>query len=73
MRYLKVRRSGPIRGDISMPPSKTHSFRALILAALEQYVLVTRPQHSPGAYDILEPRPVLRGPADRHIARLRSI
>ena len=34
MRYLKVRRSGPIRGDISMPPSKTHSFRALILAAL---------------------------------------
>jgi 3-phosphoshikimate 1-carboxyvinyltransferase len=34
MRYLKVRRSGPLRGDISMPPSKTHSFRALILAAL---------------------------------------
>jgi 3-phosphoshikimate 1-carboxyvinyltransferase len=34
MRYLKVRRGGSIRGDISMPPSKTHSFRALILAAL---------------------------------------
>lgn len=34
MRYLKVRPSGPIRGEISMPPSKTHSFRALILAAL---------------------------------------
>jgi 3-phosphoshikimate 1-carboxyvinyltransferase len=34
MRYLKVRRSGPINGEISMPASKTHSFRALILAAL---------------------------------------
>jgi 3-phosphoshikimate 1-carboxyvinyltransferase len=34
MRYLKVHRSGPIRGEITMPPSKTHSFRALILAAL---------------------------------------
>lgn len=34
MLYLKVRRSGPIRGEISMPASKTHSFRALILASL---------------------------------------
>lgn len=34
MRFLKVHRSGPIRGEISMPPSKTHSFRALILASL---------------------------------------
>ena len=34
MRYLKVRRSGAIHGEISMPRSKTHSFRALILAAL---------------------------------------
>jgi 3-phosphoshikimate 1-carboxyvinyltransferase len=42
MRYLKVRRSGPIRGDISMPPSKTHSFRALILAALADGVSVIR-------------------------------
>ncbi len=42
MRYLKVRRSGPIRGDISMPPSKTHSFRALILAALADGTSVIR-------------------------------
>ncbi len=39
MLYLKVRRSGPIRGDISMPPSKTHSFRALILASLADGVV----------------------------------
>ncbi len=42
MRYLKVRRSGPIRGEISMPPSKTHSFRALILAALADGISVIR-------------------------------
>jgi 3-phosphoshikimate 1-carboxyvinyltransferase len=42
MRYLKVRRSGSIRGDISMPPSKTHSFRALILAALADGASVIR-------------------------------
>lgn len=42
MRYLKVRRSGSIRGDISMPPSKTHSFRALILAALADGTSVIR-------------------------------
>jgi len=42
MRYLKVRRSGPIRGDLSMPPSKTHSFRALILAALADGTSVIR-------------------------------
>ena len=42
MRYLKVRRSGPIRGEISMPPSKTHSFRALILAALADGVSIIR-------------------------------
>jgi 3-phosphoshikimate 1-carboxyvinyltransferase len=47
MRYLKVRRSGPIRGDISMPPSKTHSFRALILAALADGIsLIRRPKIS---------------------------
>ena len=34
MLYLKVRKSDSIKGMISMPPSKTHSFRALILAAL---------------------------------------
>lgn len=42
MRYLKVRRSGSIRGDISMPPSKTHSFRALILAGLADGISVIR-------------------------------
>ncbi len=42
MRYLKVRRSGTIRGDISMPPSKTHSFRALILAALADGTSIIR-------------------------------
>ncbi len=42
MRYLKVRRSGAIRGDISMPPSKTHSFRALVLAALADGTSVIR-------------------------------
>jgi 3-phosphoshikimate 1-carboxyvinyltransferase len=42
MRYLKVRPSGPIRGAISMPPSKTHSFRALILAALADGASVIR-------------------------------
>ena len=42
MRYLKVHRSGPIRGVISMPPSKTHSFRALILAALADGTSVIR-------------------------------
>lgn len=34
MRYLKVKPSPAIHGTISMPASKTHSFRALILAAL---------------------------------------
>lgn len=42
MRYLKVRPSGSIRGDISMPPSKTHSFRALVLAALADGISVIR-------------------------------
>ena len=47
MLYLKVRRSGPIRGDISMPPSKTHSFRALILASLADGVsMIRRPKIS---------------------------
>ena len=42
MRYLKVRPSGPIRGEISMPASKTHSFRALILASLADGVSMIR-------------------------------
>ena len=42
MRYLKVRRSGSIRGNISMPASKTHSFRALVLAALADGTSIIR-------------------------------
>lgn len=42
MRYLKVRKSGSIRGDISMPASKTHSFRALTLAALASGTSIIR-------------------------------
>lgn len=42
MRYLKVQPGGPIRGCISMPPSKTHSFRALILAALADGTSIIR-------------------------------
>lgn len=42
MLYLKARRSGPIRGQISMPASKTHSFRALILASLADGTSVIR-------------------------------
>lgn len=42
MRYLKVRPGGPIRGEITMPRSKTHSFRALILAALADGTSIIR-------------------------------
>lgn len=33
---LKIMKSGNLRGEVQMPRSKTHSFRALILAALAQ-------------------------------------
>ncbi len=47
MLYLKAQKSGSIRGEISMPPSKTHSFRALILASLaEGESLIRRPKIS---------------------------
>jgi len=42
MRYLIVRRSGGLRGEITMPRSKTHSFRALVLAALADGVSLIR-------------------------------
>ena len=42
MNYLEVQPSRAIRGVISMPPSKTHSFRALILAALADGVSTIR-------------------------------
>ena len=34
MQYLAVHRSSSLRGEVAMPRSKTHSFRALILASL---------------------------------------
>jgi 3-phosphoshikimate 1-carboxyvinyltransferase len=42
MLYLKVHKSDSIRGEISMPPSKTHSFRALILASLADGTSIIR-------------------------------
>lgn len=42
MLYLKAQPSRAIRGEISMPPSKTHSFRALILASLADGVSTIR-------------------------------
>lgn len=42
MKYLQVSRSQAIRGEISMPPSKTHSFRALVLASLADGVSTIR-------------------------------
>jgi 3-phosphoshikimate 1-carboxyvinyltransferase len=42
MLYLKVHKSDSIRGEISMPPSKTHSFRALILASLADGMSIIR-------------------------------
>ena len=42
MLYLKAQKSERIRGEISMPPSKTHSFRALILASLADGVSTIR-------------------------------
>src|SRR5437773_11618983 len=32
--FLKVTKSQYLQGEVRMPPSKTHSFRALILASL---------------------------------------
>lgn len=40
--FLKVRRSRDLRGEVHMPRSKTHSFRALILAALADGVSYVR-------------------------------
>ena len=40
--FLKVRRSRNLRGEVRMPRSKTHSFRALILASLAAGVSYVR-------------------------------
>jgi len=42
MKYLKVEKSEGIMGEVSMPPSKTHSFRALILASLADGTSIIR-------------------------------
>jgi len=48
MRFLKVKKSQNLTGTISMPASKTHSFRALVLGALADGTSVIRePKLSP--------------------------
>ncbi len=42
MKYLKVKKSQNLRGVISIPPSKVHSFRALVLGALADGISVIR-------------------------------
>lgn len=40
--HLRVKKSNHLKGDITMPRSKTHSFRALILAALADGISVIK-------------------------------
>src|SRR5258708_29937216 len=40
--FLKVTKSQSLRGEVRMPRSKTHSFRALILASLARGISVVR-------------------------------
>ncbi len=48
MKFLKVKKSSRLTGTISMPPSKTHSFRALTLAAIADGISIIRiPKLSP--------------------------
>ncbi|KKT48031.1 MAG: 3-phosphoshikimate 1-carboxyvinyltransferase [Candidatus Gottesmanbacteria bacterium GW2011_GWA2_44_17] len=48
MKYLKVKKSQKLTGTISMPPSKIHSFRALVLGSLADGVSIIRePKLSP--------------------------
>jgi len=48
MKFLKVKKSQNLKGTISMPASKTHSFRALVLGALADGVSIIRePKLSP--------------------------
>ncbi|NTU83876.1 MAG: 3-phosphoshikimate 1-carboxyvinyltransferase [Chloroflexales bacterium] len=42
MQYLKVNNSKSITGEVSIPPSKTHSFRALILASVAEGTSIIR-------------------------------
>lgn len=48
MKHLKVKKSQKLTGTISMPSSKTHSFRALVLGSLADSVSIIRePKLSP--------------------------
>lgn len=48
MKFLKVKKSQKLTGTISMPPSKTHSFRALVLGSIASGVSIIRePKLSP--------------------------
>lgn len=48
MKHLKVKKSQKLTGTISMPSSKTHSFRALVLGSLADGVSIIRePKLSP--------------------------
>ena len=48
MRFLKVKKSQNLTGTISMPASKTHSFRALVLGALaDGNSIIREPKLSP--------------------------
>ncbi|MFA5770106.1 MAG: 3-phosphoshikimate 1-carboxyvinyltransferase [Patescibacteria group bacterium] len=42
MKFLQVKKSQNLKGEISMPPSKTHSFRALVLGALANETSIIR-------------------------------
>lgn len=48
MKFLRVKKSQKLTGIISMPPSKTHSFRALVLGSIASGVSIIRePKLSP--------------------------
>ena len=48
MKFLKVKKSQNLTGTISMPASKTHSFRALVLGALaDGNSIIREPKLSP--------------------------
>ena len=42
MKFLKVKKSQNLKGAVSMPPSKTHSFRALVLGSLADGTSIIR-------------------------------
>ena len=42
MQYLKVKGGKSLTGEITVPPSKTHSFRALVLASVAEGISIIR-------------------------------